>query len=48
MSMSIGASAGFSAVAIPQLVKEEKFGDEFSWFGNSRCHAFIDTKLIRF
>ena len=34
MSMSIGASSGFSAVAIPQLRDEDSFrGDDFSWFG---------------
>ena len=34
MSMSIGSSSGFSAVAIPQLTDEDSFrGDDFSWFG---------------
>lgn len=34
MAVCIGAGAGFSAVAIPQLKKEGLFGDDFSWFGN--------------
>ena len=36
MSMSIGASAGFSAIAIPQLMKDGSFGNDFSWFGKSK------------
>ena len=47
MSMSIGASSGFSAVAIPQLRDEDSFrGDDFSWFGNLLNLFILDTILV--
>ena len=36
VSLSVGTSSGFSAIAIPQLMTDESFGTEYSWFGRYR------------
>ena len=47
MSMSIGSSTGFSAVAIPQLTDEGSFkGDDFSWFGILFNLFILNTILV--